>query len=132
MARVASELEDETLGQAPIVILVEPSTKESIDHVMTINLSPSWIDPIFKFLVEGKTLEDKNEAKRIKYQANIYMIMSGKLYKWGYAMPYLKCLRLDEAEYVIKEIHEGVCGNHSGKRSLAQKVLRQGYYWPTM
>ena len=23
-------------------------------------------------------------------------------------------------------------GNHSGKRSLSQKALKQGYYWPTM
>ena len=37
-------------------------------------------------------------------------------------MPYLRCLRPDEAEYVVREIHEGVCG----------KALRQGYYWPTM
>ncbi|XP_074355338.1 uncharacterized protein LOC141694879 [Apium graveolens] len=25
-----------------------------------------------------------------------------------------------------------ICGNHSGGNSLAIKVLRQGYYWPTM
>ena len=47
-------------------------------------------------------------------------------------MPYLRCLRPDEAEYVMREIHEGVCDSHSRKRSLAQKALRQGYYWPTM
>ena len=47
-------------------------------------------------------------------------------------MPYLRCLLLNEVEYVMKEIHKEVCDNHSGKRSLAQKALRQGYYWPTM
>ncbi|KAL0382017.1 UNVERIFIED_CONTAM: hypothetical protein Scaly_0489000 [Sesamum calycinum] len=35
-----------------------------------------------------------------------------------------------KAEYVLKEIHEGSCGNHSGGRSLAGKILRQGYFWP--
>ena len=58
--------------------------------------------------------------------------MNGKLYGQGYAMPDLRCLRLDEAEYIMREIHKDVCSNHSGKRSLAQKALRQGYYWPTM
>ena len=29
-------------------------------------------------------------------------------------------------------MHEGVCENHIGARALAGKVLRQGYYWPTM
>ena len=33
---------------------------------------------------------------------------------------------------MMREIHEGVCDNHSGKRRLEQKALRQGFYWPTM
>ncbi|GKV35456.1 hypothetical protein SLEP1_g43719 [Rubroshorea leprosula] len=32
----------------------------------------------------------------------------------------------------IVEVHEGVCGSHIGARTLAHKVLRQGYYWPNM
>ncbi|GKV02599.1 hypothetical protein SLEP1_g15017 [Rubroshorea leprosula] len=31
-----------------------------------------------------------------------------------------------------REVHEGVCGSHMGARTLAHKVLRQGYYWPNM
>ena len=132
LERLASGLEYGTIDQTPIEILFEPSTKESADHIMSVDASPSWVDLIFEFLMEGKVLEDKSEARRIKYQANRYIIMNGKLYRRGYAMPYLRCLRLNKVEYVIREIHEGVCGNHSGKRSLAQKALRQGYYWPTM
>ena len=29
-------------------------------------------------------------------------------------------------------MHEGICSNHIGARTLAEKTLRQGYYWPTM
>ncbi|KAL2253359.1 UNVERIFIED_CONTAM: Retrovirus-related Pol polyprotein from transposon opus [Sesamum indicum] len=46
--------------------------------------------------------------------------------------PLLKCLDEERALYVMREIHEGSCGNHSGARSLAQKIIRQGFYWPTM
>ena len=132
LARLASGLEDGALGQVPIEILDEPNTKESADHVMSVDPSTSWIDPIFEFLIERKTPEDKNEARRIKYQANRYTILNGKLYRRGYTMPYLRCLRPDEAVYFMRQIHEGVYGKHSGKRSLAQKALRQGYYWLTM
>ena len=76
--------------------------------------------------MEGKTPKGKNETRMIKYQANRYTTLNGKLYKRGYAMPYLRCIQPDEAEYVMRGIHEGVCGNHSGKRSLAQKALREG------
>ena len=132
LVRLASGLEDGSPGQTTIEILVKPSTKESANNVMVVDPYPSWIDPIFEFLIEGKTLEDKSEARRIKYQANRYTILNGKLYRWVYAIPYLRCLRPDEVEYVMREIHEGVCSNHSRKRSLAQKALRQGYNWPTM
>ena len=46
-------------------------------------------------------------------------------------MPLLKCVTLSEAGYIMREIHEGICGNHARKRSLVLKALRQGYYWPT-
>ena len=32
----------------------------------------------------------------------------------------------------MREVHEGICGNHSGARSLVHKLIRAGYYWPTM
>ena len=32
----------------------------------------------------------------------------------------------------MREVHEGICGNHSGSRSLVHKLVRTGYYWPTM
>ncbi|CAL8992882.1 unnamed protein product, partial [Prunus brigantina] len=35
-------------------------------------------------------------------------------------------------DYILWEVHSGVCGDHSGSRSLAHKVFRQGYFWPTL
>ncbi|XP_059668730.1 uncharacterized protein LOC132313803 [Cornus florida] len=37
-----------------------------------------------------------------------------------------------EARQILRAIHEGVCGNHSGGRSLAHKAMAQGYFWPNM
>ncbi|KAK3017186.1 hypothetical protein RJ639_007129 [Escallonia herrerae] len=34
--------------------------------------------------------------------------------------------------YPLREVHEGICGQHLGGCALAHKVLRRGYYWPTM
>ncbi|KAL0428241.1 UNVERIFIED_CONTAM: hypothetical protein Slati_2998900 [Sesamum latifolium] len=49
-----------------------------------------------------------------------------------FSSPLLKCLSPNRAEYVLREVHEGSCGNHSEARSVARKVLKQGYYWLTM
>ena len=32
----------------------------------------------------------------------------------------------------MREVHEEICGNHLGSRSLVHKFMRAGYYWPTM
>jgi hypothetical protein len=66
--------------------------------------------------------------------ATRYKIINDKLYKIPYHKnqtcidPLLRCLGPEEAEVVLREIHEGDCGNHSGSRSLAHKVISQGYY----
>lgn len=60
------------------------------------------------------------------------MIIGNDLYRRGFSSPLLKCLAKDEAQYVMNELHHGVCGFHTGRRALKAKILRAGYYWPTM
>ena len=33
---------------------------------------------------------------------------------------------------MLAELHEGICGNHPGGKTLAHRAHTQGYYWPTM
>ena len=47
-------------------------------------------------------------------------------------MPYLKCVDESEAKYIPEEIHEGICGDHVGPRSLVSKIIKTSYFWPTM
>ena len=37
-----------------------------------------------------------------------------------------------QGQYVLAELHEGICGNHLGGKTLAHRAHSQGYYWPTM
>jgi len=54
------------------------------------------------------------------------------LYKRGYGQPLLKCVTAKQAQYIIKELHEGICGYHSGARTMTTRILRPGYFWPIM
>ena len=47
-------------------------------------------------------------------------------------MPYLRCVNEEKAKYILEEIHEGICEDHAGPRSLISKVIRMGYFWPTL
>ncbi|GJS55100.1 reverse transcriptase domain-containing protein [Tanacetum coccineum] len=44
----------------------------------------------------------------------------------------LRCVGPLQENYIIREVHEGACGMHTGARSVVAKMMRQGYYWPTM
>ena len=81
---------------------------------------------------DEKLLEGKDKAKKLKLRSARYVLINELLYKRGFSQPYLRCLAPDEVNYVLREVYEGACGNHSGARSLIHKVIRAGYYWPNM
>ena len=92
----------------------------------------SWIDPIWDYLVDGTLLSDPKEASKLKVRSARFTFHRGTLYKRGFSTFILKCVGKKDANYILREVHEGICGNHIGARTLARKTLRQGYYWPTM
>ena len=51
------------------------------------------------------------------------MIIQGELYKMGYLWPLLKCIAPTEADYVLREIYEGIYGNHIEAR-MTNKALK--------
>ena len=87
---------------------------------------------IVSYLKEGKLLEGRDEARKLRIKSAKYFLMDEVLYKRGFSQFYLRCLAPDEANYVLREVHEGACDNHLGARSLVHKVVCVGYYWPTI
>ena len=92
----------------------------------------SWMDPIWDYIIDGSLPDDPKEAAKIRARSARFTDHKGILYKRGFFTPILKCIAGKDIEYVLREVHEGICGNHIGARALAGKVLRQGYYWPTI
>ncbi|KAK8913989.1 hypothetical protein KSP39_PZI024103 [Platanthera zijinensis] len=92
----------------------------------------SWIAPLIAHLKGQLSPEDQKEARRLRIRAAAFTLIDGELYKRSFAGPYLKCLSGEDAEYTLREVHQGVCGEHLGGKALARKILRQGFYWPTM
>jgi hypothetical protein len=39
----------------------------------------------------------------------------------------MKCVTTEEGLDILREIHEGVCGNHAASKSLVGKAYRAGY-----
>ena len=54
------------------------------------------------------------------------------MYKRSFFGPYLLCIHPEASELLLEELYEGICGSHTGGRSLSHKALTQGYWWPNM
>ncbi|XP_059664260.1 uncharacterized protein LOC132310035 [Cornus florida] len=106
--------------------------KERQIEVQQAILSVEWADPIIRYIKGGVLPTDRAEARKVKMRAARYTLIKGVLYKRSFSIPYLRCVSSEEVDYILREIHLGVCGNHVGGRSFANKAIRLGYYWPTM
>ncbi|XP_038984387.1 uncharacterized protein LOC120111408 [Phoenix dactylifera] len=121
----------ELLKTMVLEYLQVPSTEEP-KPALCIETEPSWMDAFVTYLQSEVLPNDELEARPVKRQASRYLLYEGKLYRWSFISPLLRCLCPLEADYAMREVHKGICGNHLGGRALAHKILRQGYYCPTL
>lgn len=115
-----------------VEVLREPSIDDKEVQDIVTETKSTWMTPIMSYLKEGKLPDNEQEAKRLVIKARQYVIKDGKLYKKGYLAPLLRCVGPNQSDYLIREIHEGICGMHAGPRAVVSKLMNLGYYWPTM
>ncbi|XP_062089371.1 uncharacterized protein LOC133795918 [Humulus lupulus] len=91
-----------------------------------------WMDPIIQYLKERTEPDIMDQSRSLKAKVARYTLINEQFYRMSFNCPCLRCLNPNEAKSLIEEIHEGICGNHSGGWSLAHKALTAGYYWSYM
>ena len=82
------------------------------------------MDPIWDYLVEETLSSYLKEASKLRGRSARFTVHRGTLYKRGFSMPILKCVGKEDVNYILREVHESVCDNHIGARTLAGKALR--------
>ncbi|GJW31608.1 reverse transcriptase domain-containing protein [Tanacetum coccineum] len=117
-------------------VLVEELKEKSIHEKEVLAIveeeGQTWMTPICEYLTKEILPEDKKKARVVRRKASRYTMINGTLYKKSFLGPWLRCVGPLQANYVLREIHEGSCSMHSGPRSVVAKAIRTGYYWPTM
>ena len=128
LAHLASTKDAQLLDVIPVEYFEKPSIT-AIDLVAVTSERVSWMSPIYSFLKNGSSPDDK---KVLRLKSGRYVIYDDKLYRRGFSLPLQKCIDEEDANYILREVHEGICSNHASGYFLAQKIIRQGYYWPTL
>ncbi|XP_008238721.1 PREDICTED: uncharacterized protein LOC103337339 [Prunus mume] len=91
LARLASALEQGIGRNIHIEFLAQPSTRAPL--ICVIDHSLTWTDPITQFLQNQTLPADPAEARRVRYRSARYLIINDAIYKRGFSLPYLRCLR---------------------------------------
>lgn len=121
-----------------VEILPRKSIECTFEYVYQLSPPPPWIEEVINYKSTGQLSANRNKSTKVKMAASRYTLINGELYRKSHTdQPLLKCVDKDEGNYVLREIHEGICGHHMGGRSLAHKALRAGMasdllYWSTV
>jgi len=121
LAKAASAEHMTTLDNVLSFVQLSPLI-DTID-VQEIGSESNWTTPLITYLKNGVLPDGREAARKLKVQAARFILMKDVLYKRGFSRPNLSCLGLEEADYVMREVHEEICGNHLGSRSLAHKLI---------
>nr|GEV21487.1 reverse transcriptase domain-containing protein [Tanacetum cinerariifolium] len=84
------------------------------------------------YLTDETLPADAKKERAVKRKSWRFVVVNKTLYKKSFLGPWLRCVGPLQANYVLREIHEGSCSKHAGTRSVVAKALRTGYYWPDM
>ena len=112
-------------GDLPRIILVKHLDRaneviKGMVHVHEVRVGPSWIDPMVRFLKDDILPEEKSEAEKVQRKASRFWLFGDhKLYKRSYSETYLLCVHPKASELLLEELHEEICGSHTGGRSLS-------------
>ena len=120
LATLASSMMEEVPQIIKMELVVEPSINVAVGVSVIAMFEPCWMDPIIDFLADDRVPDDEMEASRIRWVATWYWLSADhKLYWRSFRGPYLLCLCPKKVNEFLAELHEGVCSNHIGGRSLA-------------
>nr|GEW15227.1 reverse transcriptase domain-containing protein [Tanacetum cinerariifolium] len=106
-----------------VEILKGKSIKEKEVTTVVEEDGPTWMTPIMEYLKERTHPSDRKKARKLRIKARQYELLEGVLYRRSFLTPWLRCVGPLQAEYVIREIHEGSCSMHAGPRSSYARVM---------
>ena len=96
-------------------------------------ISPWYADIVYVLQnLQPPTGLSKTRARSMKPKATKFCILNQYLYWKDHGGVLLNCLLENEAQQITKEFHDGYCGGHYSSKVTVNKILRAGFYWPSL
>jgi hypothetical protein len=108
--------------------------EKATQNVKEVFLNSPWYADIIFVLhnLQAPPSLTKTKAKFIKLKALKYFILDGYLYWKDHGGIFLNFLLKDQVDGVLQDFHARDCGKHLSWKTTTNKILRVGFYWPTL
>jgi hypothetical protein len=121
----SKENQHTTAGSGAYKEVIEGTTEPK--EVMMVEVT--WMQPYLAYMVNKTLAKDMVEAQRIVQRSKAFVVVQGKLYMKSITGVLQRCVTPQEGQVILKDIHEGVCGDHTSSRAIAAKAFRTGFNW---
>nr|GEV11556.1 hypothetical protein [Tanacetum cinerariifolium] len=125
---VANQVNGTYIAKEPFMIkysekvLVEELKEKSIDEKEVLAVVDEeghmCMTQIHEYLMKEILPEEKRKARATRRKARRYAVTNRVMYKRSFLRPWLRCVGPLQANYVLREIHEGLCSMYTGPRSV--------------
>jgi len=104
------------------------------EYLFAVSAHSPWYADIANYLVVGKLPAhlSHREKKRITQQSARYSWITRCLFHTGLDQEIRRCINEEEVYDILKAYHDGPCGGNFADKRTTHKILRMGYYWPSL
>ncbi|XP_070047052.1 uncharacterized protein [Nicotiana tomentosiformis] len=125
LANLGSSIEDDELNSGTVVQLIKSVIEEGHAEIHSTSLTWDWRNRYIECFKNGKLPSDPKESRALRTKTARFTISEdGTLFRSNFDGPLAICLGPGDTDYILREIHEGTCGNHSSADLLVQKAIR--------
>jgi len=112
----------------------EPEEDNPYLQVSDMFMSSPWYSDIVYVLqhLNPPPKVPKGKARSLKLKSSKYYILYGVLLWKDPIGVLVNFLVENEAKDIMKDFHKGDCGGHHFWKTIANKILRVGFYWSTL
>nr|GEU62392.1 retrotransposon protein, putative, Ty3-gypsy subclass [Tanacetum cinerariifolium] len=122
-------------GASAGLVLIDPARTE-YTYAIRLNFASTNNEVEYEALLAGLRIAEKMKVMALKVKVDSKLVachLNGEFMASSEGMAkYLAKAKERSANYIIREVHEGACGMHAKARSVVAKIMRHGYYWPSM